>query len=86
MTLKPFDGRISYQTDRKYEKRTAYSVVMKKNRDTPARFITILYPVETAANHEINAEFTDNPANSNKVSIKVTIDNKSYELNYQLKN
>ena len=86
MTLKPFDGRISYQTDRKYEKRTAYSVVMKKNKNTPVRFITILYPVATAANHKIHAEFTDNPANSTNVSIKVTIDNKSYDLNYQLKN
>lgn len=85
IALKPFKGRISYQTDRKYEVRKAYSLIMEKKSDTSVRYITILYPVTTASNHEISAEFTDNPSNINIVSIRVNIDNMPYNLNYQLK-
>lgn len=86
MTLKPFEGRISYQTDRKYSVRKAYSLIMEKKKNAPVRYITILYPVTTASNHKINATFTDNPSNSDNVSIEVTIDNETYNLDYQLKN
>jgi len=84
ITLKPFEGRISYQTDRKYSVRKAYSLIMEKKKNAPVRYITILYPVTTASNHKINAIFTDNPSNSDNVSIEVTIDNETYSLNYQL--
>ena len=86
IVLKPFEGRISYQTDRKFSVRKAYSLVMEKKKNTSVRYITILYPVTTASNHKINAKFTDNPSNSDNVSIEVTIDNDTYNLNYQLKN
>ena len=39
-----------------------------------------------ASNHKINAKFTDNPSDSDNVSIEVTIDNETYNLNYELKN
>ena len=78
ITLKPFDGRISYQTDRKYSTRKAYSLVMKKQRSIPVRYITILYPVSKVSNQKISAKFTDDPSNSNHVSIEVTIGNQVY--------
>lgn len=59
---------------------------MEKKKNVPVRYITILYPVTTDANHKINATFTDNPSNSDNVSIEVTIDNETYNLDYQLKN
>ena len=85
ITLKPFDGRISYQTDRKYSTRKAYSLVMKKQRSIPVRYITILYPVSKVSNQKISAKFTDDPSNSNHVSIEVTIGNQVYPLSFQLK-
>ena len=86
IVLKPFEGRISYQTDRKFSVRKAYSLVMEKKKNTSVRYITILYPVTTASNHKINTKFTDNPSDSDNVSIEVTIDNETYNLNYELKN
>lgn len=86
ITLKHFEGRISYQTDRKFETRKAYSLVMKKNQNAPVRYITVLCPVESFSTQTISAAFTDNPANSNTVSVKVTIDNEAYDLMYQLNN
>ena len=35
IVLKPFEGRISYQTDRKFSVRKAYSLVMEKKKIHP---------------------------------------------------
>lgn len=57
----------------------------EETKKYPVRYITILYPVSKVSNQKISAKFTDDPSNSNHVSIEVTIGNQVYPLSFQLK-
>lgn len=83
LIFKEFDGRISYQTDRKYEHRKSYAVVMRKPDNNPVRYITVLYPVDSATGPVIKGQFV-NTGNEDKVSVNVTINKKLYNLSYSL--
>lgn len=83
LIFKEFDGRISYQTDRKYEHRKSYAVVMRKPDNNPVRYITVLYPVDSATSPVIKGQFV-NTGNEDKVSVNVTINKKLYNLSYSL--
>lgn len=83
LSFMEFDGRISYQTDRKYESRKSYAVAMQKPDGNPVRYITVLYPVASAAAHDIAAQFTDT-GEPDDVSVRVTIDGVPYDLGYRL--
>lgn len=85
ITCKEIEGRIAYDTDQSYQARKAYSLEMEKIAGTPVRYITVLYPTNNPSEHTIKAEFTDDNQNTNKgISVKVTIDNTDYTLNYNL--
>lgn len=83
LIFKEFGGRISYQTDRKYEHRKSYAVVMRKPDNNPVRYITVLYPVDSATGPVIKGQFV-NTGNEDKVSVNVTINKKLYNLSYSL--
>lgn len=83
LIFKEFDGRISYQTDRKYEHRKSYAVVMRKPDNNPVRYITVLYPIDSATGPVIKGQFV-NTGNEDKVSVNVTINKKLYNLSYSL--
>lgn len=83
LIFKEFDGRISYQTDRKYEQRKSYAVVMRKPDNSPVRYITVLYPVRSATGHTIEGQFKET-GNKDNVSINIKIDGHPYDLNYNL--
>lgn len=85
ITYVPFDGRIAYNTDGNYNSRQAYFLNMAKTVNAPVRYITVLLPTEDTTTHTIEAKFTDagkDPAKG--VAIEVKIDNKEYNLNYNL--
>ena len=83
ITCKEKEGRFSIKNDGKYEVRKAYQLDMEKATGIPVRYITVLYPTSDPASHNVQAEFTDS-GNANNVSVKVVIENKEYNLGYQL--
>lgn len=85
ITYAPFEGRIAYNTDGKFNSRKAYFLNMNKALDTPVRYITVIYPTEDATTHTINAQFTDADKDHTKgVAIEVEVDSKIYKLSYNL--
>ena len=67
----------------KYEHRKSYAVVMRKPDNNPVRYITVLYPVDSATSPVIKGQFV-NTGNEDKVSVNVTINKKLYNLSYSL--
>lgn len=85
ITYAPFDGRIAYNTDGKYNSRKAYFLNMSKTADAPVRYITVIYPTDDATTHTIQAQFTDAGKDHTKgVAIEVEVDGKTYKLSYNL--
>lgn len=85
ITYAPFDGRIAYNTDGKYNSRKAYFLNMSKTADAPVRYITVIYPTDDATTHTIQAQFTDAGKDHTKgVAIEVEVDSKTYKLSYNL--
>lgn len=85
ITYAPFDGRIAYNTDGKYNSRKAYFLNMSKTADAPVRYITVIYPTDDATTHTIQAQFTDADKDHTKgVAIEVEVDGKTYKLSYNL--
>lgn len=87
VTLTPFAGRVSYDTnDNATFERKAYSVNMAaKSGRKAARFLTVIYPVQGSTDAtEISGSFIAGGYNDNGVSCSVTVAGKTYELNYQI--
>lgn len=85
--VKQQEGRLSYSTsDKEWITRPAYSIYLadKAANENP-RFITVIQPVSSANGKNIAAEFTDGGWSENGASLKVTVDNKDYVLNYNIK-
>lgn len=64
--------------------RKGYTVTLRKSAQEAARFITVIYPVSDASKATLSAEFTDEGFNPNGASIKVTVNDKEYNLSYTL--
>lgn len=80
----PFEGRIAYAVDGKYAARKAYSVDMEKTASAPARYITVLLPIEGATDlTTVKASFTKE-YNPQGASIEVVVGEKTYTLSYKL--
>ena len=52
---------------------------MRKPDNNPVRYITVLYPVDSAKGPVIKGQFV-NTGNEDKVSVNVTINKKLYNL------
>ena len=75
----PFTGKVSENID-KTKDRKSYEVSVKKGSDKPARFITVLYPInKDMAN--VSASFCKEYSENN-ISVRVAIDGKQYDLNH----
>lgn len=80
----PFEGRIAYAVDGKFSMRKAYSVDLTKTTASPARYITVLLPVEgTTGNSAVEARFTKEYT-PDGASVEVTVNGETYNLTYTL--
>jgi len=72
------EGWVSYAYRQK-SKRTAFAYQYAKNSDEPARFITVIYPVDKLA-PTISAKFIEKNMGEKAVNVSLKIDNKKYAL------
>lgn len=87
ITLTPFAGRVSYDTnDNTTFDRKGYSVNMAaKVGRKAARFLTVIYPVQgKTENTAISGSFIKGGYDANGVSCSVTVNEQTYELNCQI--
>lgn len=68
------------------EKRTAVSFNIKKQDNSPIRYITVIYPTkDIKAAPKINARFVTSQFNDKKLEVEVSLNGEKVNLGYKLK-
>jgi heparan-sulfate lyase len=84
MYMEKEEGWVSYAYRQK-ARRSAYAFSVNKKDDTPARFITVIYPVDNEESvPDISAEFVNKDFSERELNVSVSIGKKKYSLKYNL--
>lgn len=79
MSFNPFMGKVSENIHITRD-RKSYEVAIQKTSDVTARFITVIYPINSEQ-VDVNAFFKGDYSENN-INVDIIINSKKYELNY----